>query len=99
MKINLSVSLEMEDGSWNLIGVEKDIELDFIPSIGDEIYDNGLSFKVENRRVNLSDGYVDISLEPYFEITTDDDKKKVLRRMNTSGWYYKDPETYNLLEL
>jgi len=99
MKINLNVNLEKEDGSWNLFGVEKDIELDFIPSIGDEIYDNGLSFRVERREFNISDGNVDIYLKPNFEISNDDDKKNVLKRMDGSGWYYRDTETYNLVEL
>ena len=97
MKVILSIDLTMKDGSWDLLGVEKEVDLDFLPNEGDEIADNGISFKVEGRVFNISEKFVDIYLIG-LEILDEDHKKDILKRMDDSGWYYRDPETYNLLD-
>ncbi|MFA0834926.1 MAG: hypothetical protein ACC609_13095 [Methanobacterium formicicum] len=98
MKIGLYVNLSMKDGSWDLFFVEKEIELDFLPSTGDEIEDNGLNFEVENRKFNISKECVSIYLRD-FKIENNDDKKNILNRMKKSGWYYRDPIVYDLSKL
>ena len=98
MKISLHVFLDTEDKSLDMVDIEKQIELDFIPNVGDDIVDNGLDFKVRKRRVYV-EGCVSLSLDQEFEIVSDRDKKEVLTRMKESGWYYRDPVVYDLLEL
>lgn len=88
----------MKDGSWELFFVEKEIELDFLPSTGDEIEDNGLNFEVESRKFNISKESVSIYLQDCV-IENNNDKKNILNRMKESGWYYRDPMTYDLLDL
>ena len=97
MKIILCVSLTMRDGSWDLLGVEKEVELDFLPNEGDGIADNGISFKVESRIFNISEKFVDIYLVG-LEILDEEHKKDILKRMHDSGWYYRDQKVYNLLD-
>ena len=98
MKIGLYVSLSMKDGSWDLFFVEKEVELDFLPDTGDEIEDNGLNFEVKSRKFNISKECVSIYLRD-FVIENNNDKKSILKRMKESGWYYKDPMTYDILKL
>jgi hypothetical protein len=98
MKVGLYVRLAMEDDSWDLFFVEKEIELDFLPNTGDEIQDNGLCFEVESRKFNISKGCVSVYLQD-FKIQNNKDKKDILKRMKESRWYYRDPDEYDLLVL
>jgi len=97
METRLSVSVKMEDGSWDLF-LEKELNLEFIPDVEDEIDDNGLNFKVRSRRFYL-EGYVTLSLVQCFEMINDRNKKEVLTRMKESGWYYRDPALFDILKL
>lgn len=93
MRIKLGVSLKKDDKSWNLF-VEKESELDFLPSVGEEVEDNGITFRVEERTFHL-DGYVSLTLEQTFEIISDQDKTEILERMNKSGWSYRGDSLLN----
>lgn len=97
MEIRLNVNVKMEDGSWDLF-LEKESILEFIPDVKDEINDNGLAFIVRSRRFYL-EGYVTLSLDQEFEMINDRDKEEVLTRMKESGWYYRDKELFDILEL
>ena len=48
MTIKLNVDLKKNDSIWHL-DLEKELELDFLPCVGEEIEDNGLTFKVVYR--------------------------------------------------
>lgn len=96
METRLNVSVKMEDGSWDLF-LEKELNLEFIPDVKDEIEDNGLNFEVRSRRFYL-EGHVTLSLDQCFEMINDKDKKEVLTRMKESGWYYRDP-SFDILNL
>ncbi|OEC86754.1 MULTISPECIES: hypothetical protein [Methanobacterium] len=98
MKINFKITLELENSDWDLFCVEKELELSFIPNIGDVIADNGLHFKVESRKFNILDEYLTIYLQDY-KLINDNNKKDVLKRMEDSGWYYRDPAVYTLSKL
>lgn len=98
MKINFKVTLELENSDWDLFCVEKELELNFIPDIDDIIADNGLHFKVESRKFNILEKYVTIYLTNY-TLINDTVKKEILKRMEDSGWYYRNPEAYKLSEL
>ncbi|MDD3753534.1 MAG: hypothetical protein PHQ17_03105 [Methanobacterium sp.] len=97
MEIRLYVNVKMEDGSWDLF-LEKELELECIPNVKDEISDNGLNFIVRSRIFYL-EGHVTLSLDQEFEMINDNDKKEVLTRMKKSGWYYRDKELFDILEL
>lgn len=97
MEIRLNVNVKMEDGSWDLF-LEKELKLEFIPNVKDEINDNGLNFIVKSRKFHL-EGYLALSLDQEFEMINDKDKKEVLTRMKESGWYYRDKELFDILEL
>ncbi|MGB9979398.1 hypothetical protein [Methanobacterium sp.] len=97
VKLKLYVNLKFEDNSWSAF-IEKELELDIIPSVGDTVVDNGLDFEVKSRRFYL-EGCVSLSLDQVFEMVDDRDKKEVLTRMKKSGWYYKDPSLFDLLKL
>lgn len=98
MKIGLFVRLEMKDSGWDLFFVEKKLELDVVPNVGNKIEDNGLFFNVESVTFNISKGCVEVYLEDY-EIENDIAKKDVLKYMEDSGWFYRDPTIYTLSEL
>lgn len=93
MKIELNVELIKKNDGWNIY-LEKELEMDFLPDVGEEIEDNGLSFKVNSRTFYL-ERYVNIMLEPEFEIIKDRDKKEVLKRMQESGWRYRGENIIN----
>jgi hypothetical protein len=98
MKIILFASLKMKDDIWSLFFVEKILEFDNVPRVGDKIKDNDLSFEVESITFNISKKCAEVYLEDY-EIENDIAKKEVLKIMEDSGWYYRDPIVYTLSEL
>lgn len=97
MQIKLSVNLKRQNIGMGLF-LEKEIELDFLPDVGEEIKDNELGFTVEDRTFYL-DGYVSLSLEQVFDIVEDIDEKDVLKRMKESGWDYRGDSNIDRLKL
>jgi len=97
-KIKFNVTLGLENSNWDLFCIEKELELNFIPDIDDIIEDNGLHFKVESRKFNILERYITIYLKDY-TLTNDTVKRDVLKRMEDSGWYYRNPAAYKLSEL
>jgi len=97
MKIELNVDIINKNDGWHLF-LEKELEMDFLPDVGEEIEDNGLSFKVDSRTFHL-EKYVHIMLEPVFEIINDRDKKEVLKRMQESGWTYRGDSNFDILKM
>ncbi len=87
MKIELTIELKMKDNIWKVF-LEKEMDLEFLPDINEEVIDNGLNFRVKDRTFDLK-GQVNIHLEQLFELVNNNDRKQDLMLMQESGWTYR----------